>query len=276
MSKRENHKQDLTALFNQVLETDEATQIRDYIIVNSNLPGPRGNLELAEAWGEVVEAYAGQADEKLWSLCVELVKISADEAPVNDPKELIPFCGAVGIGAIGSVLPEFFDQAINTLKVLANDSRWRMREAVQMGLKRLIARRSQDTLRALEAWVVDGSLLELRAVAAGVAEPVLLKNKEVAYTALELHKNIFGRVLEVEVRKTEARKTEDFRVLKKALGYTLSVVVKASPQPGFTYMAQLVDSQDKDVQWIVKENLKKNRLVKNFPEEVASIKQRLK
>jgi hypothetical protein len=189
---------------------------------------------------------------------------------VNDPKELIPFCGAVGIGAIGSVLPEFFDQAINMLKVLANDSRWRMREGVQMGLKRLITSRSQDTLRALAAWVIGGSLLELRAVAAGVAEPALLKNKEVAYTALELHKNIFGRVLALE-----SRQSEDFRVLKKGLGYTLSVVVKASPQPGFTYMAQLVDTQNKDVQWIVKENLKKNRLVKNFPKEVAAIKQRL-
>jgi hypothetical protein len=270
MSKRENHKQDLTELLDQVLETDEATPIRGYIIANSNLPGPRGNLELAEAWGEVVEAYARQAVEKLWGLCVEMVNISADEAPVNDPKELIPFCGAVGIGTIGSVLPELFDQAIITLKKLANDSRWRMREAVPMGLKKLIASRSQDTLRVLEAWVVNGSLLELRAVAAGVAEPVLLKNEEIASTALELHKNIFRRVLKIEVRKTE-----DFRVLKKALGYTLSLVVCAVPEQGFDYMAQLVDTRDKDIQWIVKENLKKNRLVKNFPEEVAANKRRL-
>jgi hypothetical protein len=271
MNKREKHKQDLTALLDQALETDETTSIKDYIAANSNLPGPRGNLELAQAWGEVVEAYAGPAAAKLWNLCIKLANISADEAPVNDPKELIPFCGAVGIGAIGSVLPEFFDQAIAALKVLANDSRWRMREAVPMGLTKLMTSRSQDTLQTLTAWTVDGTLLELRAVAAGVAEPALLKNEEIAATALELHKNIFKRVL-----KIEARKTEDFRVLKKALGYTLSVVVKASPQPGFTYMAQLVDIQDKDVQWIVKENLKKNRLVKNFPEEVATIKQRLK
>jgi hypothetical protein len=270
MNKREKHKQDLTELLDQALETDEPTPIKDYIAANSNLPGPRGNLELAQAWGEVAETY-GQVADKLWNLCIEMTNISADEAPVNDPKELIPFCGAVGIGAIGAVLPEFFDQALIKLKVLANDSRWRMREAVPMGLTRLMSSRSRDTLEVLETWTIDGSLLELRAVAAGVAEPALLKNEEIAATALELHKNIFKRVLEVE-----ARKTEDFRVLKKALGYTLSVVVKASPQPGFTYMAQLVDTQDRDVQWIVKENLKKNRLVKNFPEEVGTIKHRLK
>jgi hypothetical protein len=36
-------------------------------------------------------------------------------------------------------------------------------------------------------------------------------------------------------------------------------------------MQQLVDSQDADILWIIKENLKKNRLIKNFPNEVAAI-----
>jgi hypothetical protein len=40
-------------------------------------------------------------------------------------------------------------------------------------------------------------------------------------------------------------------------------------------MRQLVGSQDKDVLWIVRENLKKNRLVKNFPTQVESIKSSL-
>jgi len=270
MSKREKHKQDLIELLDQTLETGETTPLEDYMAANSNLPGPRGNLELAQAWGTVAEVYAGQATGELWNLCLEMTNLSADEAPVNDPKELIPFCGAVGIGAMGAVVPDLFEQAVATLKILANDSRWRMREAVPMGLTKLIFSRSRDTLQVLKTWTVDGSLLELRAVAAGVAEPALLKNQESAAAALDLHKNIFNRVL-----KTDARKTEDFRVLKKALGYTLSVVVKASPQPGFIYMAQLVDTQDKDVQWIVKENLKKNRLVKNFPEDVATISHRL-
>jgi hypothetical protein len=145
-----------------------------------------------------------------------------------------------------------------------------MREAVPMSLTRLIFNRSRDTLQALETWTIDGSLLELRSVAAGVADPALLKDREIVTIALDLHKNIFKRVLETEVRKTE-----NFRVLKKALGYTLSVVVKANPQPGFAYMVYLVNTQDRDVQWILKENLKKNRLVKNFPGDVAEISRRL-
>ncbi len=41
-------------------------------------------------------------------------------------------------------------------------------------------------------------------------------------------------------------------------------------------MLQLAASQDKDIRWILKENLKKDRLTKNFPDEVASIKGLLK
>ena len=40
-------------------------------------------------------------------------------------------------------------------------------------------------------------------------------------------------------------------------------------------MRQLIDSQDADILWIVKENLKKKRLINNFPNEIATIKKLL-
>jgi hypothetical protein len=60
--------------------------------------------------------------------------------------------------------------------------------------------------------------------------------------------------------------------LKQGLDYSLSVIVCAVPREGFEYMRQLAEQQDADILWIVKENLKKNRLLKNFPEEIASTK----
>jgi hypothetical protein len=36
---------------------------------------------------------------------------------------------------------------------------------------------------------------------------------------------------------------------------------------------KLVDSRDVDVLWVVNENLKKNRLIKDFPNEVGSSKE---
>jgi hypothetical protein len=107
----------------------------------------------------------------------------------------------------------------------------------------------------------------MRAAAAAVAEPALLKDKAAALSALQLHRSIMTHLLQVQERRTES-----FRVLRKALGYTLSVVVQAAPEAGFTFLRQLAGSQDPDVLWIVKQNLKKNRLVKNFSEQVASLR----
>jgi hypothetical protein len=215
----------------------------------------------------------GRADGdtvRLWRLCVAMTKISPDEAPVNAPEEFLPFCGAIGIGAIGSISAEFYDRALTELGMLANDPRWRMREAVRFGLHRLLARRPGDTVRRLEEWASKGSLLEMQAAAAGVAEPSILEDAEIAARALHIHETIIGRIPGVDDRGDRS-----FRVLRKGLGYTLSVVVHARPEEGFALMGRLISSGDPDVLWIVKQNLKKNRLSKNHPAAVESVRQLL-
>lgn len=268
MGKKEDYKRELIALLDAFIATGNDQALCDYIASNSNLPGPRGNLELAAAFGNAVKQHV--SSESLWSLCQTMAEVSAEETPVNDPRELIPFCGAIGIGALGATYPSRFVGAMTALRMLANDPRWRMREAVPMALQRLIAAYPKKTLNALKQCAAEGSPLEIRAAAAGVAEPALLKDAATARAALELHRIIFERVLKVEDRKSDA-----FRALRKGLGYTLSVVVRALPEEGFALMHQLAATQDKDVLWIVKENLKKNRLTKNFPAQVESIKSSL-
>jgi hypothetical protein len=270
MGKKEQHNQDLSSLIDEFVEDGNTEKLIGYMLSNSNLPGQRANLELAEAFGDVIEEHTNGENAKLWQLCTSLTKISVDEAPINTSKEFLPFCGTIGIGAIGSIVPEFYDEAVIEIKTLANDPRWRMREAVCFGLQRLLAKRSKDILRNLEDWATGGSLLEMRAAAAGVAEPTILQNEEIATKSLQVHEIIFKRVLKVVDRKVES-----FKVLRKALGYTLSVVVVAIPKEGFEFMKQLIASQDTDLLWIVKQNITKKRLVGNYPQEVESIQQLL-
>jgi hypothetical protein len=269
MGKKEKYEQTLHKNFEEFLKTGNEANLRDYLISNSNLPGPRGNLELAEAFAEVVEDYSQKEPRKLWKLCMKLTEISPVEAPANNPKEFLVFCGTRGIGALGSS-STFFQKALSRLKELASDSRWRTREAVAMAVQRLIEKHGQKTLNELESWIEKDNWLVMRAVAAGVAEPVLLIDKQTARFALELHKKVFAKILAARVRKPEG-----FKALKQGLGYSLSVVVRAIPREGFEYMHQIVDLHDEDIRWIIKENLKKNRLIKNFPAEVASIKKLL-
>jgi hypothetical protein len=59
------------------------------------------------------------------------------------------------------------------------------------------------------------------------------------------------------------------------LGYSLSVVVSSIPEEGFEFMRRLAGSRDVDILWVVRENLKKNRLVRRHPREVESIQKLL-
>ncbi len=269
MSKKEAHKEDLAGVLEGFLKKGKRREIDEYLLLNSNLPSPRANLELAEAFAELVKENFGRNSEELWDMCQRLVRVSQDEAPVNDPKEFLPFCGAVAIGAVGSVYPEFYQKALTSLRELSNDPRWRTREAVAKGIQKLLAKQSR-TWSELESWIEEGDWLAMRAVAAGVAEPAILNMKKYARFALELHRKIFAKIL-----GAGNRDSEEFRKLKQGLGYSLSVVVHSIPEEGFEYMHRLADSQDPDILWIVKQNLKKKRLTRNFPNEVASIRKRV-
>jgi hypothetical protein len=270
MSRKESYKEPLAKLIDGFLRTGDEKNLKKYLVSNSNLPGPRGNLELADVFALVVKGKAEKEAEKLWTLCQKLTQLCLVEAPVNSPEEFLVFCGARGIGALGASTAKFFHEALSRLKELASDKRWRTREGVAMSVQSMIGKQPQRTLNEIEKWIENDDWLAMRAVAAGVAEPALLKDKETAKIALELHKKIFGKIATARERKTE------FNVLKQGLGYSLSVVVSATPEEGFEYMRMLAETKEPDVQWIVKENLKKNRLIKNFPEEVDAIKRTLK
>jgi hypothetical protein len=268
MGKRDGHRQDLIRLFDELDASGDSGTLTAYLVSNSNLPGPRGNLELAQAFGDVAGERSGQGAtlESLWKLCVELKGISATEAPVNDPREILPFCGAVGLGAIAATRVSYTGPAMRFLRDLARDPRWRTREAVCFALQRLMTARSDDVVAALNEWVAGGHPLELRAVAASVAEPALLRDGDMARSALALHRGILVQMLEMDDRRSDA-----FRSLRKGLGYSLSVVVCALPQEGFGYLAELAGTGDRDVHWILRQNLKKNRLIKNYPAEVSRL-----
>ncbi len=270
MKKKDYHKQTLTELFEEFLRLGNEASIREYLVSNSSLPGPRGNLELAGAFAETAEAYAKEAPQRVWGLCLAFSQVSADRAPTDDPKESVAFCGTRGLGAVGASVPSYFDEALANLFELAHDPRWRVREAVAMAIQRLVEAASDRVLRALEGWIQDEDWLAMRAVAAGLAEPGLLKGVSVAKKALVLHEDVVAYIATSSDRRSGA-----FKALKKGLGYTFSVVTLALPEKGFAVLQGLAALDDKDLRWIVNANLKKNRLVKRFPDEVAQCRKLL-
>jgi hypothetical protein len=72
---------------------------------------------------------------------------------------------------------------------------------------------------------------------------------------------MLDRVTESVLKRTD-RKSDAFIALKKGLGTCWSVAAAAAPAEGKALMGKWFACGDPDVRWIMKENLKKNRLEK--------------
>jgi hypothetical protein len=266
MSGKEEHRERLEQLLTGHIERLETEWLKEHLASRSDLPGPRGNIELAAAFADLAAELSAERGEEMWSLAVALSGVTAEEAPVNDPREIIAFTGAVAVGSIGAARSDRSADAFLRLREMSRDPRWRTREGVAMGLQRLLAADMAAGLAELGKWISGEDWLAMRAVAAGVAEPPLLIDQRAALGALDLHKRIIDRVL-----ASGDRTSESFRTLRKGLGYSFSVVVGACPEDGFVYLEELAATSDKDVRWIVRENLKKKRLAGRFPREVERV-----
>jgi hypothetical protein len=214
-----------------------------YLLKGSGLPGPRGNLELAQV----------VAEEGNLKLFQRYIAYTADEAPVNSPYEFLAFCGVVGLGRL---LAQGDQDLLPVLRRHASDPRWRLREGVAMALQWLGGADMARLLAAMCEWS-QGTYLEQRAAAAALCEPRLLNRAEHAQAVLE----IVDRIT-VSIELADNRRGADFLTLRQGLGYCWSVVVAALPEEGKTLMEKWLVKPHKDIRWIMKENLKKARLVR--------------
>jgi hypothetical protein len=220
----------------QQLETWEP-----FLLEHSGLPGPRGNLELAQAVAE-----EGRAE-----LFESYRSYTAEQAPVNCPKEFIVFCGVLGLGRL--IAEGGLDQ-LQSLRPFASDTRWRIREAVAMALQRVGDTDMPALVREMRAWA-KGNLYERRAAAAALCEPRLLKQVGPAMDTVSVLDEITASVLQVKDRRSE-----DFIALRKGLGYCWSVAVAALPEFGRQHLEKWLASPDRDIRWIMKQNLNKKRM----------------
>jgi hypothetical protein len=236
MSKIESYKEALR----------KVEDIDSYLKKESGLPGPRGNIELAQAIADI-------GDEKLFK---RLLSNTPDVAPVNSPEEFLAFCGTVGMGKL---LADGKTDAFKILRSLASDPRWRTREGVAMALQRLGKKNMGILLDEMEKWS-HGKTLEQRAAAAALCEPALLKDKADVERVLRILDDITTSIVSVENRKSD-----EFIALKKGLAYCWSVAAAAYPEEGKKAMEKWFSSKDKDIIWIMKENLTKKRLERKDP-----------
>jgi len=229
MSKIENYRQTLKNLEDWI----------PFLRKESGLPGPRGNLELAYAVAE-------EGNKKQFK---QLLSFRAEE---NTPEVFLVFCGVVGLGKLAANDPTLFEQ----LRKYASDARWRIREAVATGLQLAGDQNMELLLSEMQKWS-KGNWYEKWAAVAAFAEPRLLKEPKYTRKVLRILDEITA-----SMQNAPGAKDEAFKVLRQGMAYCWSVVVAALPEAGKPLMEKWSDSQDKDIRWMIRENLKKNRLIK--------------
>lgn len=245
----------------------ERRALENVLLAGSNLPGPRGNIELAQGFAR---ALAGmRLEDWHWEMLGAWQSKSLAAAPVNTPEEFLPFCAALAMGVLypGLARPGR-RRALAGIQKAASDQRWRTREAVAMALQAIGEDDPAGLQQIVTHWMPETNWLQKRAIAAGLAHPPLLGDSAFALFCL----SIADRLMESVARAGKAERTrEDFRVLRQGLGYALSVFAAGLPEAGFPLLAKWAASKDPDARWIIRENLKKNRLAEKHSEEAAAL-----
>ena len=205
-----------------------------FLAEHSGLPGPRANTDLALAYAELADR--AQIDRAL-----------------GGADEYLAMCATAGLGARATET-----HTLAALHALASDPRWRIREAVAMGLQLL----GDNDFGALEAivrrWVLDGDPLVVRAAAAAICEPRLLGTAHAAAVAVD----VCSAATDLITRwPTEDRRNPALRTLRQTLGYCWSVAIAAAPDHGLPAFRAL-DDTDPDVRWVIAQNLTKKRLAR--------------
>ena len=155
---------------------------------------------------------------------------------------------------LGRLLADGDRSVLADLRRLAGDPRWRVREAVAIALQRFGDANFPALLTEMQEWA-GGSLLERRAAVAALCEPRLLADPDRARDVLTLLSRITA-----ELKDTDEHRCDAFRALRQTLGYAWSVAIVALPEEGKPLFERLLASSDRDVRWIVRENLRKRRL----------------
>lgn len=248
----------LSSLVERAL-TGNQRPLEYYLRDNSRLPGPRANLELANDVSSLLAASVSRYPGNVRSLLNYFVNGDRKMVIANTADEFLMLCGIIAFSACAAVELSWREETLDLLDHYASSSHWRVREAVATAFQRLLSADAGETIPHLIRLASRGSYLQQRAAIAAIAEPPLLYTAEMLKAALQIQQIVLERLRTTPVTE---RKSEDFRILRKSLGYTLSVVTAAQPEQGFALMRECAGWNDADIRWILRENLKKKRLAR--------------
>jgi hypothetical protein len=245
---------------------DNPRPLEFFLREQSHLPGPRANLKLVDDVSHLLAEVVSTREEDVRRVIDHLTR-DEKTLEVNTPGEFVVLCGVVACGVCAAVYAAWRHTMTARLSEFACNASWRVREGTAIAFQRLLETAPEETSAYLRIWASEGNCWQQRASIAAIAEPALMHDAALREAAFEIQQVIVRRFHAIPGSE---RKREDVRVLRQATGYTLSVITAALPEQGFALMRECASWDDADINWILRENLKKKRLAK-FSDQVEQL-----
>jgi hypothetical protein len=117
--------------------------------LGSGLPGPRANLHLALEFAETCAHAGATADALAYAMASEPPTELRGEAA----KEFLAMCGVLAVAARAQLEPKLRDKALVILEERADDPRFRVRDAVPIGLAMLGTKMHAELAERVAHWM---------------------------------------------------------------------------------------------------------------------------
>jgi hypothetical protein len=239
----------------------------DFLARASHLPGPRANDALAEVFALACGAYGGRADK----VVLEMVRLSADEAPGATPLEFLPVCGVLALGVRAASDEAARWRLVAEVHAHADDLRYRVRDAVVDALGR-VGGASGDILVDETATWMDGYFHAAAVLRAIGREPWLHRIHRAAGAVSRLADAFeLARAAPRAAARYPGRKA-----LVEALGSVPIAVALRFGAPVFDLFVQWTATEDPELRDVVSAISSDKRLNSRFATDLERVRSALR
>jgi len=243
------------------------TALYDLLARGSKLPGTRMNTELAEAFAQACRSVGARADATV----LALARLTPDRAPGATALEFLPVCGVYAMAARAAA-SDARGRAplVAELHTIADDLRFRVRDAVVEGLARVGAAAGDALVSEVSTWT-DG-YFHAAAVVRALGQEAWLSTLHDAQGVLDRLDEAF--VLARDAPRAAAR-WPGHKALIEALGTGPGRVAIRFGVPVFDLLVRWAAVQDPALREAIEQTLRFKSLAGRFGPEIERVRNAL-
>jgi hypothetical protein len=257
---------------NRLLDPDIGA-LEDYLIDHCGLPAQDTDLAMLHAFGDVVYGVCSDINTPLpigyQHLAWLLAWLNTHHPPSffgedpDSPLQALQMAAALGMGEWAAAYTQI-DEGIEQLLLLANSPLWRVRFSAALGLQRMLTRAWDATVRRFRTQALVANAREWQAIVTSW-DDFLLDDRAHILDTLDLMNSGLRFIRDMDEERYQA---EEMRPILDAMHASITTIVRAAPQLGFSQMRVWALWEDAHVSVILWGAL---RPLADFPEDCQEV-----